>query len=78
IGAAHEKWGEAVTAIVVLNPGAALTAENVITHCKARLGSVKAPKTVHFRNQIPRTPAGKFDKKAIRAEFWKGASRNVN
>ena len=78
IGVAHEKWGEAVTAIVSLNAGATLSAEDIIAHCKARLGGVKAPKTVHFRNEIPRTPAGKFDKKAIRAEFWTGAERNVN
>ncbi len=78
IGTAHEKWGEAVTAIVVLNPGAMLLGENIVAHCKERLGSVKAPKFVYFRSHIPRTPAGKFDKKTIRAEFWKGASRNVN
>ena len=78
IGVAHEKWGEAVTAIVVLKPGAKLSAEDVIARCKATLGSVKAPKAVHFRSEIPRTAAGKFDKKAIRSEFWAGASRNVN
>lgn len=78
IGVAHEKWGEAVTAIVVLNEDTALSADHVIAHCRARLGSVKAPKAVHFRREIPRTPAGKFDKKAIRAQFWKGATRNVN
>ena len=78
IGVAHEKWGEAVTAIVVLNAGASVSAADIIAHCKARLGGVKAPKAVHFRDEIPRTPAGKFDKKLIRAEFWTGAERNVN
>jgi len=78
IGVADEKWGEAVTAIVALNPGAALSADDVISHCKARLGGVKAPKDVYFRDEIPRTPAGKFDKKAIRKEFWTGTTRNVN
>jgi acyl-CoA synthetase (AMP-forming)/AMP-acid ligase II len=78
IGVADEKWGEAVTAIVALNPGARISADAIVAHCKARLGGVKAPKAVHFRAEIPRTPAGKFDKKAIRAEFWAGAPRNVN
>jgi fatty-acyl-CoA synthase len=78
IGVAHEKWGEAITAIVALNPGIALSGEDIIAHCKARLGGVKAPKTVYFRDEVPRTPAGKFDKKKIRAEFWAGAERNVN
>jgi len=78
IGVPDEKWGEAVTAIVVLQPGANLTADQVIAHCKSRLGSVKAPKAVHFWSELPRTGAGKFDKKAIRARFWQGTSRNVN
>ena len=78
IGVAHEKWGEAVTAFVCLNTGANVSADAIIAHCKARLGGVKAPKTVYFRDEIPRTPAGKFDKKAIRAEFWTDAERNVN
>jgi acyl-CoA synthetase (AMP-forming)/AMP-acid ligase II len=50
----------------------------IIDHCKAQLGGVKAPKAVYFRSEIPRTPAGKFDKKAIRAEFWVGTERNVS
>ena len=78
IGTAHEKWGEAVTAIVALNDGAEISDDEIIAHCKARLGGVKAPKFVYFRGEIPRTPAGKFDKKKIRAEFWEGAERNVN
>ncbi len=78
VGTPHEKWGEAVTAIVVLKPGATVSDEQIIAHCKARIGSVKAPKSVHFRGEIPRTGAGKFDKKTIRAEFWKGTGRNVH
>ena len=78
IGVPDEKWGEAVTAVVALNQGAELSPERVIAHCKARLGGVKAPKAVHFWPEVPRTAAGKFDKKAIRARFWQGAERNVN
>ena len=78
VGVPDEKWGEAVTAIVALNDGASLDAARVIAHCKARLGGVKAPKAVHAWPEVPRTPAGKFDKKAIRARFWSGAGRNVN
>jgi acyl-CoA synthetase (AMP-forming)/AMP-acid ligase II len=78
IGVPDEKWGEAVTAIVALNSGATIAEDAIITHCKARLGGVKAPKSVHFRDEVPRTAAGKFDKKAIRAEFWDSAERHVN
>ncbi len=78
IGVPDEKWGEAVTAVVALTPGAHLAPEAIIVHCKARLGGVKAPKAVHLWPEIPRTAAGKFDKKAIRARFWQGAERNVH
>jgi acyl-CoA synthetase (AMP-forming)/AMP-acid ligase II len=78
IGVPHEKWGEQVTAVVVLAPGADVADDEIIAHCKARLGSVKAPKKVYFRDAIPRTPVGKVDKKALRADFWKGITRSVN
>ena len=78
VGVPDEKWGEAVTAIVALGDGAALKPEAIIAHCKARLGGVKAPKAVHLWPEVPRTAAGKFDKKAIRAAFWQGAERNVH
>ncbi len=78
VGVPDDKWGEAVTAIVALNDGASLGEDSVIAHCKARLGGVKAPKAVHVWHEVPRTAAGKFDKKAIRARFWTGAGRQVN
>ncbi|MEG3145345.1 AMP-binding protein [Sphingomonas sp. RT2P30] len=74
IGIPHDKWGEAVHAIVVAD---AIEAEAIITHAKARLGGVKAPKTVTFVDAIPRTPTGKMDKKALRADYWRG-DRLVN
>jgi acyl-CoA synthetase (AMP-forming)/AMP-acid ligase II len=78
IGVPDDKWGEAVTALVVPMPGETLHRDAIIAHCKARLGSVKAPKTVHVRDSLPRTSVGKPDKKAMRAEFWAGAERLVH
>jgi len=78
IGIPDEKWGEAVSVLVVADPAKAPDAAAIMAHCKARLGSVKAPKHVFFRENLPRTPVGKFDKKAMRAEFWQGQSRSVN
>ncbi len=74
IGIPHDKWGEAVHAIVVAD---AIAAEAIISHAKARLGGVKAPKTITFVDDIPRTPTGKMDKKALRADYWRG-DRLVN
>jgi acyl-CoA synthetase (AMP-forming)/AMP-acid ligase II len=74
IGIPHEKWGEAVHAIVVADN---IGETEIISHAKARLGGVKAPKSVAFVPAIPRTAAGKMDKKALRAAYWTGA-RMVN
>jgi acyl-CoA synthetase (AMP-forming)/AMP-acid ligase II len=78
IGAPDDKWGEAVTALVVRAPSGGPDEAGIIAHAKARLGSVKAPKHVVFKDALPRTPVGKFDKKAMRAEFWAGKDRGVN
>ena len=78
IGVPDEKWGEAVKAIVVLRDGESLGEEAVIAHCKTRLGGVKSPKSVDFRCEIPKTPAGKTDKRTIRKPFWAGADRAVH
>lgn len=77
IGIPDEKWGEAVTALVVATPDGP-DAATIIAHCKDRIGSVKAPKHVVFKAALPRTAVGKFDKKAMRAEFWADAERGVN
>jgi acyl-CoA synthetase (AMP-forming)/AMP-acid ligase II len=75
IGVPHEKWGEAVHAIVVAE---GIDEAAIIAHAKARLGGVKAPKSVQFVTEIPRTAAGKMDKKALRAQHWGDATRLVN
>ena len=78
IGVPDEKWGEAVKAIVVFQNGEALKEEAIIAHCKARLGGVKSPKSVEFWQEIPRTPAAKIDKKAMRKPYWRGTDRAVH
>lgn len=84
IGTPDEKWGEAVTAVVVLRPGADSDAEAIATMTaeiqsavKERKGSVQAPKQVIVADSVPVTALGKPDKKAVRAQFWSGAARSV-
>lgn len=77
-GVPHDKWGEAVKAVVVMQDGESLSEDAVIRHCKTKLGGVKSPKSVEFRSEIPKTPAGKLDRKAIRKPYWAGIDREVH
>lgn len=78
IGIPDERWGESIKAVVVLNEGAALEPEQIITEVRPKLGGVKVPRSVDIWASIPKTPVGKTDKKAIRAEFWSDTDRAVN
>lgn len=66
VGTPHEKWGEAVTAYVVRKAGSTVTADALVKHVKDKKGSLYAPKTVEFVDQLPLTSVGKIDKKALR------------
>jgi fatty-acyl-CoA synthase len=78
IGIPHHTWGEAVKAFIVLHSGASLSEMAVVSHCKQKLGGVKAPKFVEFCPEIPITAAGKIDRKKIRAPYWERADRQVH
>jgi len=69
IGVPHPRWGEAVTALVVLRPGQAASAEELVALVAERKGSFQAPKTVEFVEAIPLTAVGKPDKKGLRARY---------
>jgi fatty-acyl-CoA synthase len=66
-GIPDARWGEAVTAAVVLKTGASVTVQELVDLVKQSKGSVQAPKTVEFIAEIPLTSLGKPDKKALRA-----------
>jgi long-chain acyl-CoA synthetase len=66
IGVPHEKWGEAVHAIVVLKPGAQANAEELSAHCHALISGFKCPKSYEFRDKLPLTAAGKVQKTELR------------
>ncbi len=77
IGVPDAQWGEAVKAVVELNAGQRVTADELIALCKDKLGSVKAPKTVDFVAALPRSPVGKVLKKDLRARYWQDNSRKI-
>lgn len=69
IGVPHPKWGEAITAIVVLREGQTVTEQYLIDLVADKKGSFQAPKTVLFVGSIPLTAVGKPDKKALRVRY---------
>jgi fatty-acyl-CoA synthase len=81
IGVPDDKWGEAVKAVVVLQPGhepsEQLTAE-LQQLVKDAKGSQQAPKSIDYADTLPLTPVGKPDKKAVRSRYWSDASRAVS
>jgi fatty-acyl-CoA synthase len=74
IGVAHEKWGEAVKAVIVLRPGASASGEELMALVREKKGAVQVPKSVDFVDAIPITAVGKPDKKALRARYAATAS----
>ena len=77
VGVPDARWGETVHAAVVLRPGAAATADDLIAFCRDRLGGVARPRSVEFLSALPRTSVGKVHKRALRAPFWAGHERQV-
>ena len=69
IGIPDIEWGERVRAIVVRKPGAELTAEEVIEHCRPRMAGFKRPEDVVFIDELPRNPMGKVLKRVLREDY---------
>jgi acyl-CoA synthetase (AMP-forming)/AMP-acid ligase II len=69
VGLPDEKWGERVTAVVQPHPGHSVTADEVRSFAKSRLGSVKAPKQVEVWADLPRSRVGKVLKSDIKSRL---------
>jgi len=78
VGVPDPKWGEAVKAVIQLKVGEHVDPDELIALCKEKLGSVKAPKSVDFWDELPLSPVGKLLKRQVRDHFWVGQSRAVN
>jgi fatty-acyl-CoA synthase len=67
VGMPDATWGEVGRAFVVVKPGATLSEDAIVAHCRAHLGRYKVPRSVVFVPALPRNPAGKVDKGQLRA-----------
>ena len=77
IAVPDEKWGEVPKAFVTLKPGATLTAEELVAHCRTRLANFKLPRHIEFGG-LPKTSTGKIQKFLLRDKEWKGRERRIN
>jgi len=68
VGLAHEQWGEAVTAFVLLAPGTEWDEDAVVAFCRERLAGFETPKRVVPVEALPETVGGKVLKYKLRAQ----------
>lgn len=66
VGLPHQRWSEAITAVVVARPGMAIDEEGLIAKVKTLIDPYKAPKAVIVMDELPRTSTGKIQKHVVR------------
>jgi len=71
------KWGERPKAFVVLKPGEAPTAEQIIAHVRTQIAHYKAPDLIEFVESLPKTATGKIRKVELRDAEWAGHDSRV-
>jgi fatty-acyl-CoA synthase len=77
VGIPDSTWGEVPKALVVLKPGQQASAQELMTFCREHMAHFKAPKSVEFFTELPKTATGKVQKFALREQYWAGHSKRV-
>jgi long-chain acyl-CoA synthetase len=78
-GVPDPQWGELVMACIVLKPGEALLANDLIAFCRRSLASYKIPRRIEFsETELPKSSSGKVLKKTLRERFWMHEQRAVS
>ncbi|HVV25207.1 MAG TPA: AMP-binding protein [Pseudonocardiaceae bacterium] len=67
VGVPDDRTGEAVKAVIVPQPGAELTVEQVVEHCATRLARFKVPTVVEFATELPHSATGKLARAFLRS-----------
>ena len=74
VGVPDEKYGEALFAAIVPRPGTAPSAEEIIEHCRGRIGGYKIPRKMAFVEELPKSAMGKILKTEIRKIYGEATS----
>jgi acyl-CoA synthetase (AMP-forming)/AMP-acid ligase II len=79
IGIPSEQWGESVHALVILHPGAEVTAQALKAHCHILIAGYKCPHSIEFRTTpFPLSGANKVLKTELRKPYWEGQERQIS
>jgi long-chain acyl-CoA synthetase len=71
-------WGELVMACVVLKSGMALSADDLIAHCRRSLANFKVPRRIEFSEaELPKSGSGKILKRILKERYWTHQARAV-
>jgi acyl-CoA synthetase (AMP-forming)/AMP-acid ligase II len=76
-GIPDEEWGEQVHAVVQAKPGREIDMADLESFAAEHLAGYKRPRSWEFRDELPRTEAGKLLKRVLRDEHWKGRGSKV-
>jgi len=82
-GVPNDDFGEEVKAVVqpVTMPASPADAESLakelMTFCRSQLADVKCPRSIDFREELPRHPTGKLYKRLLKDEYWRAAGRSI-
>ena len=60
-------YGEVIAAVVVLKDGRNATPDELIAYCRKNLAAYKVPRKLELAGTLPKTAAGKIDKRALRS-----------
>lgn len=75
VGVPDDEWGEAVRSVVQLKSGIAASdelSEELIAWAKARLANFKCPRQIDYAAELPRSEAGKIQRRVVREPYWEG------
>ena len=73
VGVPNEEWGEEVRSVIQLQPELTPSdalSEELITWARDRLAAFKCPRKIDYVDELPRSAAGKIQRKVVRAPYW--------
>ena len=72
-----EKWGEVPMGLIVRKPESNVTEDELLAFCRSRIAHYKCPRTIEFRDGLPKTATGKVLKRELRKKYWSDAGSEL-